>query len=150
MPRKTTNESKTLNNEQIALLGIEYVELKKKVKVLNDQISKNRVPLEEYVSRVGTELPNGSKLARITHADVDVNIKQTARNGRALLPSALDVLKELGLYDDLVTMMPVIDEAKLEVLYKSGDIKPKDLLRIYEPTVTMAFSVDLTKHVEDE
>jgi hypothetical protein len=149
MPRKT-NESKTLNNEQMALLGIEYVELKKKVKVLNEQISKNRVPLKEYVSRVGTELPNGSKLARITHADVDVNIKQTARNGRAILPGALDVLKELGLYDDLVTMMPVIDEAKLEALYKSGAISPENLLRICEPTVTMAFSVALTKHVEDE
>ena len=150
MPRKSTNEPKTITNEQIALLGIEYVELKKKVKVLNDQISKDRVPLEEFVTKTGTPLPNGGKLARVTHADVDVNIKQTARNGKHILPGALDVVKELGLYDELVDMVPVIDEAKLEALYKSGAISSENLLRIYEPTVTMAFSVDLSKHMEDE
>lgn len=138
-----------LSNEDIALIGIEFANKKCAIKELESQCKECRKPLETYLDTEGRTLESGSKLAVISHADIDVHLKKTLRVSKVLLPEALDVIREKGLEDDCVEMVPTVREDVLERLYQEGRLTDEDLSRIYQPKSSYAFSVELKNKMPD-
>lgn len=146
MPKKKFIED--LSNDDIALWGIDYANKKEAIKELETQCKESRKPLEAYVDMNGITLSTGSKLAVVSHADVDVHLKKTLRVGKVLLPEAIDVLRKNGL-GECIEEVPVIREDVLESLYLSGKV-PDDVLKaVYKEKCTYAFSVELKKRFSD-
>lgn len=139
---------KPRSNEEIVLLGISYAQKKETIKELETQCKEYRKPLEDYVDVEGRVLESGSKLAVITHADVDVHLKKTLRMGKQLLPEAIDVLRENGL-DECIEEIPTVREDVVERLYNEGRISDELLLKIFQNKSTYAFSVELKSRMGD-
>lgn len=145
MPARKASE---INNEELPLIGIDYVNKKDAIKELEAQCKTLRVPLENYVKTTGRTLSNGSRLAVVSHADVDVHIKQTLRTGKVLLPEAIDVLRANGL-DECIENIPTVREDVIERLYDEGKISDEILSAIYRSKDTYAFSVELKERMHD-
>lgn len=137
-----------LSNEELALRGIEYVNKKDAIKELEAQCKDHRKPLEAYIESSGKVLASGSKLAVLSHADVDVYLRKTLRVGKQLLPEAIDVLRENGL-DECIEEVPIVREDVVERLYSEGKISDKLLTKIYQDKSTYAFSVELKSKMCD-
>lgn len=137
-----------LSNEEIALCGIEYANKKGAIKELEAQCKECRKPLEAYIDSEGRVLESGSKLAVLTHADVDVHLKKTLRVGKQLLPEAIDVLRENGL-DECIEEIPTVREDVIERLYSEGKISDELLKKIYQDKSTYAFSVEIKNRMGD-
>lgn len=148
MPAKKRKSFEELSNEEIALRGIEYANKKEAIKELETQCKECRKPLEAYIDNSGRTLENGSKLAVISHADVDVHLKKTLRAGKKLLPEAIDVLRESGL-DECIEEIPIVREDVVERLYEEGAISDELLQKIYQSKVSYAFSVELKDRMKD-
>ena len=147
MPAKRKSYAE-LSNEEIALRGIEYANKKEAIKELENQCKECRKPLEAYIDSAGRVLESGSKLAVLTHADVDVHLKKTLRVGKQLLPEAIDVLRENGL-DECIEEIPTVREDVIERLYSEGKISDDLLTKIYQDKSTYAFSVELKRRMSD-
>lgn len=145
-PKKKSFEE--LSNEELALRGIEYANKKDAIKELESQCKECRKPLEAYVDSEGRVLESGSKLAVLTHADVDIHLKKTLRVGKQLLPEAIDVLRENGL-DECVEEIPIVREDVIERLYSEGKISDELLRTIYQDKSTYAFSVEIKNRMGD-
>ena len=145
-PKKKSFEE--LSNEEIALRGIEYANKKGAIKELEAQCKECRKPLEAYVDSEGRVLESGSKLAVLTHADVDVHLKKTLRVGKELLPEAIDVLRKNGL-DECIEEIPTVREDVIERLYSEGKISNDLLKAIYQDKSTYAFSVEIKNRMKD-
>ena len=141
---KKSAETKQPSQEEVALLGINYVKGKEEIKKINNALGKVRVPLENYMDANQQELPNGSYLCQIPHADVVVNLKRTLRNGKELVPEAEDILRANGL-EDCIENVPTIREDRIEALYQAGKISDEILQKIYVAKPSYAFSVSLDK-----
>lgn len=141
---KKSAETKQPSQEEVALLGINYVKGKEEIKKINNALGKVRVPLENYMDTNQQELPNGSYLCQIPHADVVVNLKRTLRNGKELVPEAEDILRANGL-EDCIENVPTIREDRIEALYQAGKISDEILQKIYVAKPSYAFSVSLDK-----
>lgn len=137
-----------LSNEEIALRGIEYANKKDVIKELEAQCKEYRKPLEAYIDSEGRVLEGGSKLAVLTHADVEVHLKKTLRVGKQLLPEAIDVLRENGL-DECIEEIPIVREDVIERLYSEGKISDGLLKTIYQDKSTYAFSVGIKNRMGD-
>ena len=137
-----------LSNEEIALRGIEYANKKDVIKELEAQCKEYRKPLEAYIDSEGRVLESGSKLAVLTHADVEVHLKKTLRVGKQLLPEAIDVLRENGL-DECIEEIPIVREDVIERLYSEGKISDGLLKTIYQDKSTYAFSVEIKNRMGD-
>ena len=137
-----------LSNEEIALRGIEYANKKDAIKELEAQCKECRKPLEAYIDSEGRVLEGGSKLAVLTHADVEVHLKKTLRVGKQLLPEAIDVLRENGL-DECIEEIPIVREDVIERLYSEGKISDGLLKTIYQDKSTYAFSVGIKNRMGD-
>lgn len=149
MPAKRKRRSfEELSNEEIALRGIEYANKKEAIKELETQCKECRKPLEAYIDNSGRTLESGSKLAVISHADVDVHLKKTLRAGKQLLPEAIDVLREGG-FDECIEEIPIVREDVVERLYEEGAISDELLQKIYQSKVSYAFSVELKDRMKD-
>lgn len=145
-PRKRLYED--LSNEEIALRGIEYANKKEAIKELEAQCKECRKSLESYIDSNGKILESGSKLAVLTHADVDVYLKKILRVGKQLLPEAIDVLRENG-FDECIEEIPTIREDVIERLYFEGKISDDLLKLIYQDKSTYAFSVEIKNRMGD-
>ena len=145
-PRKKSFEE--LSNEEIALRGIEYANKKDAIKELEAQCKECRKPLEAYVDSEGRVLESGSKLAVLTHADVDVHLKKTLRVGKQLLPEAIDILRAYKL-DECIEEVPTVREDVIERLYSEGKISDELLKSIYQDKSTYAFSVEIKNRMGD-
>lgn len=146
---KTRKKSfEDLSNEEIALRGIEYVSKKDAIKELEAQCKECRKPLEAYIDSDGRVLESGSKLAVLTHADVDIHLKKTLRVGKQLLPEAIDVLRENGL-EECIETIPTVREDVIERLYSEGKISDELLTKIYQEKSSYAFSVELKTKMGD-
>lgn len=145
-PRKKSFEE--LSNEEIALRGIEYANKKDAIKELEAQCKECRKPLEAYVDSAGRVLESGSKLAVLTHADVDVHLKKTLRVGKQLLPEAIDILRAYKL-DECIEEVPIVREDVIERLYSEGKISDELLKSIYQDKSTYAFSVEIKNRMGD-
>lgn len=141
MPAKKTKRV-VVSNEDIALLGITYVNKKDAIKELEAQCKECRKPLEDYIETSGRVLDSGSKLAVVSHADVDVHLKKTLRVTKALTPEAVDVLSEAGL-DECIEQVPVVREDILESLYMAGKVPDEVLKKVYVGKSNYAFSVEI-------
>lgn len=148
MPAVKRKSFEELSNDEIALRGIEYVNKKDAIKELETQCKECRKPLEAYVDSSGRTLESGSKLAVISHADVDVHLKKTLRVGKQLLPEAIDVLRENGL-DECIEEIPTVREDIVERLYSEGKISDELLTKIFQEKSTYAFSVELKSRMCD-
>lgn len=137
-----------LSNEEIALRGIEYANKKEAIKELEAQCKECRKPLESYIDSNGKILESGSKLAVLTHADVDVYLKKILRVGKQLLPEAIDVLRENG-FDECIEEIPTIREDVIERLYFEGKISDDLLKLIYQDKSTYAFNVEIKNRMGD-
>lgn len=149
MPKKVTKSVGEQTPEQIALLGIQYDNLKSQIKAMDNECKEIRKPLERFIDTNGRTLSGGSRLAVVNHADVDVHLKQTIRVGKVLLPEAEDVLRKNHLEECLETTT-VIREDVIERLYSEGKISDKVLAQLYAEKSSFAFSVDVKKHFEVE
>ena len=148
-PKKLGTKSLAeFSNEEIALHGIEYVNKKDAIKELESQCKECRKPLEAYIDSEGRVLANGSKLAVLTHADVDIHLKKTLRVSKLLLPEAIDVLRENGL-DECIEEVPTVREDIIERLYLEGKISDEVLRTIYKDKSTYAFSVEIKNRMCD-
>lgn len=145
MPKKKTTTS--YSNEDIALLGIDYVDTKNRIKDLDKRCKDMRPAFESFLSEYGRETESGSVVAVVTHADTDVVFTNTLRTGKTLLPEAMDVLRENGL-DECIETVEVIREDVIERLYEEGKISSEVLQKIYRDTSSFAFGVKLKKHYE--
>lgn len=148
MARRKKSDFSELSNEQIALKGIEYANKKDIAKELDKQCKELRKPLEEYLSVSGKELPSGSFLAVVSHADVDVHLKKTLRVSKVLLPEAFDVLTACGC-SECIENVPTIREDVLERLIDEGKIDEDTIRKIYELKKSYAFSVELKDRMPD-
>ena len=128
--------------------GIEYANKKDVIKELEAQCKEYRKPLEAYIDSEGRVLESGSKLAVLTHADVEVHLKKTLRVGKQLLPEAIDVLRENGL-DECIEEIPIVREDVIERLYSEGKISDGLLKTIYQDKSTYAFSVGIKNRMGD-
>lgn len=137
-----------LSNEELALRGIEYANKKDAIKELEAQCKECRKPLEAYVDSEGRVLESGSKLAVLTHADVDVHLKKTLRVGKQLLPEAIDVLRAFKL-DECIEEIPIVREDVIERLYSEGKIPDEVLRKVYQDKSTYAFSVEIKNRMSD-
>lgn len=150
-PRKKSSEEESfreLANEEIALRGIEYANKKAAIKELEAQCKECRKPLEAYIDCEGRVLESGSKLAVLTHADVDVHLKKTLRTGKQLLPEAIDVLRENG-FDECIEEIPTVREDVVERLYFEGKISDELLKALYQDKPSYAFSVEIKNRMSD-
>ena len=145
-PKKKSFEE--LSNEELALRGIEYANKKDAIKELEAQCKECRKPLEAYVDSEGRVLESGSKLAVLTHADVDVHLKKTLRVGKQLLPEAIDVLRAYKL-DECIEEVPIVREDVIERLYSEGKIPDEVLRKVYQDKSTYAFSVEIKNRMSD-
>lgn len=148
MPAVKRKSAEFLSNEELALRGIEYYNKKEAIKELEAQCKSCRKPLEEYIDSEGKTLESGSKLAVLSHADVDVHLKKTLRVGKQLLPEAIEVLRENGL-DECIEEVPMVREDIVERFYSEGKISDELLTKIYQEKSTYAFSVDLKSRMCD-
>lgn len=148
MPKKVTKSSSALSNEDIALRGIEYVNKKESIKELESQCKSCRKPLEEYIDTEGIILSSGSKLAVVSHADVDIHLKKTLRVSKVLLPEAIDILRENGL-DECIEELPIVREDVIEQCYAEGKISDELLTKIYKSKSSYAFSVEVKSAMGD-
>lgn len=148
MPAVKKKSAEALSNETLVLKAIEYYNKKDAIKELDAQCKACRKPLEEYVDSAGRTLESGSKLAVLSHADVDVHLKKTLRVGKSLLPEAIDVLRENGL-DECIEEVPMVREDVVERLYTEGKISDELLTKIYQEKSSYAFSVDLKSRMLD-
>lgn len=146
--RKPKKSFAELSNEELALRGIEYVNKKDAIKELEAQCKECRKPLEAYVDSEGRVLESGSKLAVLTHADVDVHLKKTLRVGKQLLPEAIDVLRAYKL-DECIEEIPIVREDVIERLYSEGKIPDEVLRKVYQDKSTYAFSVEIKNRMSD-
>lgn len=146
MPKKKSYED--LSNEELALKGIDYANKKTAIKELEAQCKECRKPLEAAIVSAGRITESGSRLLVLSHADVEVHLKQTLRVGKVLLPEAIDVLKENGL-EECIEEVPTIREDVIENLYNAGKISDEVLARIYKSKETYAFSVELKDKMGD-
>lgn len=137
-----------LSNEEIALRGIEYANKKDAIKELEAQCKECRKPLEAYIDSEGRVLESGSKLAVLTHADVDVHLKKTLRVGTQLLPEAIDILRENGL-DECIEEIPTVREDVIERLFFEGKIPDELFKRIYQDKSIYSFSVEIRNRMSD-
>lgn len=149
MPKKVTKSVGEQTPEQIALLGIQYDNLKSQMKAMDNECKNLRKPLESYLNANGKTLESGSRLVVVNHADVDVHLKQTLRVGKVLLPEAEDVLRKNHLEECLETTT-IVREDVIERLYSEGKISDKVLAQLYAEKPSFAFSVDVKKHFEVE
>ena len=149
MPKKVKTTDMPMTNENLALNGIEYFNKKAAIKELDDQCKKLRKPLEEAVASLGRVSESGSRLFVVSHADVDVHIKQTLRMGKVLLPEAFDVLRENGL-EECIENIPTIREDVLENLIATGKCPADVVKKVYKEKPSYAFSVDLKDRMKDE
>lgn len=145
-PKKKSFEE--LSNEELALRGIEYANKKDAIKELEAQCKECRKPLEAYVDSEGRVLESGSKLAVLTHADVDVHLKKTLRVGKQLLPEAIDILRAYKL-DECIEEIPIVREDVIERLYSEGKIPDEVLRKVYQDKSTYAFSVEIKNRMSD-
>ena len=148
MPVKKKKSEPVLSNEDVALLGINYVTKKNSMKELDGECKEIRKPLEAYIKANGKTLESGSILAVVSHADKDVHIRQTLRVGKVLLPEAFDVLEKNGL-KECIENVPTIREDVLEHLYEQGKVSDEVLQQIYAEKSSYAFSVELKPRVSD-
>ena len=148
MPAVKKKSAELLSNEELALRGIEYYNKKDAIKELEAQCKSCRKPLEDYIDSEGKTLESGSKLAVLSHADVDVHLKKTLRVGKQLLPEAIEVLRENGL-DECIEEVPMVREDIVERFYSEGKISDELLTKIYQEKSTYAFSVDLKSRMCD-
>ena len=136
-----------LDNEQLALQGVEFFNKKAAIKELEAQCKDIRKPLEEVVMTSGRETESGSKILVIPFADKEVHLKETLRVSKVLLPEAIEVLHEHGL-DECVENVPTVREDVIERLYEAGEISSELLKRIYAEKPSWAFSVNLKDHMD--
>lgn len=136
-----------LDNEQLALQGIEFYNKKAAIKELDNACKEIRKPLEVAVMSDGRETDKGSKILVIPFADKDVHLKETLRVGKVLLPEAIDVLKENGL-EECIENVPTVREDVLERLYDAGKVSDEILKKIYAEKSSYAFSVDVKDRMD--
>ena len=137
-----------LSNEDLALMGIEFANKKDAIKELESQCKECRKPLEAYIENEGKKLSTGSRVAVLSHADVDVHLKQTLRVSKVLLPEAIEVLREKGL-DECIELVPVVREDVVERLHMEGRITDEDLQKLYQAKSSYAFSVEVKTRMPD-
>lgn len=147
MAKKRTLNPTECNQEEIALLGIGYVNKKDEEKKIKAEITKLRKPLEEWMNAHEQTIPNGSKLCVLSHAGTNVNLKRTLRTSKELVPEAEDILHEEGL-DDCLETITIVREDRIEAMYNAGKITDEQLAKLYIPKDSFAFSVTLTKKGE--
>lgn len=146
-PKKLVRATTLLDNEQLALQGVEFFNKKAAIKELESQCKEIRKPLEEAVLTSGRETESGSKILVIPFADKDVHLKETLRVGKILLPEAIEVLHKNGL-DECVENVPTVREDVIERLYAAGEISNEILKKIYAEKPSWAFSVDLKDRMD--
>lgn len=144
---KAKKSATPLDNEQLALQGIEFYNKKAAIKELEGQCKVIRQPLEDAVMSSGRETDKGSKVLVIPFADMDVHLKETLRVGKILLPEAIDVLKENGL-EECIENVPTVREDVLERLYDAGKVSDEVLKKIYAEKSSYAFSVDVKDRMD--
>ena len=149
MPKKITKSVGEQTPEQIALLGIQYDNLKTQIKTLEGECKEIRKPLEQFIDVNGRTIEGGSKLAVVSHADVDVYLRQTLRVSKVLLPEAEDILRKNHLEECLETTT-IVREDVIERLYAEGKIPDEVLVKLYGEKSSFAFSVNVKKHFEVE
>lgn len=135
-------KSSVNSEEDLALLGIEYLKLKSSIKELESKCSDARKPLESYVKEFGCTVKGGSLLKVLPYADKEVHLKETLRTSKVLLPEAIDVLNEEGL-EECIENVPVIREDVLERLYADGKVSDEVMQKLFALKKTFAFSVEL-------
>lgn len=144
---KAKKSATPLDNEQLALQGLEFYNKKATIKELEGQCKTIRQPLEDAVMSGGRETDKGSKVLVIPFADKDVHLKETLRVGKILLPEAIDVLKENGL-EECIENVPTVREDVLERLYDAGKVSDEVLKKIYAEKSSYAFSVDVKDRMD--
>ncbi len=144
---KAKKSATPLDNEQLALQGLEFYNKKAAIKELEGQCKVIRQPLEDAVMSGGRETDKGSKVLVIPFADKDVHLKETLRVGKVLLPEAIDVLKENGL-EECIENVPTVREDVLERLYDAGKVSDEVLKKIYAEKSSYAFSVDVKDRMD--
>lgn len=140
MPKKTDIPNTPLTDEEaIALQGIRYCDLKGNVKRFEGEIKKLRGPLEQYLE----EHKGGGNTVCVSHADVDVVLKHTARvSTKVLKDDAIETLRARGLTSCIKTI-EVVDESAIEDLYAAGRLSDSDIKEIYDAKISKAFSVEV-------
>lgn len=146
--KRKVKSAEELSNEELALIGIDYVNKKDAMKELDSQCKKIRKPLEEYVVSSGKVLDSGSRIAVVSHSDVDVHLKHTLRVSSILLPEAMDVLEAEGL-SECIEEVKIVREDVIERLHSEGTISDKVLSKLYAPKESYAFSVEIKERFKD-
>lgn len=142
MPSKVGKIPVPNSTEEIAVMGVEYFQKKEMIKILTDQCSEYRKPLEEYVFKEGTTDPKGNVTAVLTLASTEIILKETNRTSAVMTDDAMEVLKANKL-EMCIVHTPSIDTEKITNLYEAGKISDEIMGKLFTSKSGFAFSVSV-------
>lgn len=126
----------TLRDNVAAWWGVKY-----QAKLITQQLNKGKDDLKKIVQRFGVVDPStGSIFLDLGDTVSDRNIarlKAQRSVSTGLNPEVAEkLLKEKGLWDDMVELVPVLDEGKVHAAYYDKKISDEELSRMFPQSVS--------------
>jgi hypothetical protein len=118
----------------------EYVKLKASENAMKARAEELRATIFERMEEAGYEDDKGNIQLDLEEAvDGVVRLEKQRRAARKLNePKAEEILKELGIFDDVFVMKPVLEEDLLMAAYFENKITEEQLDEMFPTTVTWA------------
>lgn len=124
----------------------EWYGVKRQAKFINEQLNRGKETLKKIVQRHGTADPTtGSLFLELDEAvpagDRKIlKLKNQRSVGTSFNEAAAEqILKDKGLWDEMVEMVPVIDEGRIHAAYYDNRITENELSRMFPQSISFSF-----------
>lgn len=138
MALKALKKKTVYTVEMAEQMAVEYDEISKHIKMLEEKKKKLADSIKECASEIGTKSPNGNYYLNTESFVVG---KESATSTKLNQDRALEFVKKNKALKDCVQKIEVVNEATLEEHYKNGDISDEDMKNLCDYKVTFRVSV---------
>jgi hypothetical protein len=116
------------------------VVLDERIKELTDIQNDIKKVIREGVAELGVENENGHVVVAINDEVSGVkNVMQQRKVSKSLdIDVAEDILKEKGIHEKCIKMVPVLDEDEIMAAYYDGTITEEDIDKMFPAKITWA------------
>lgn len=128
----------------LGVKALAYLNIKDKIKTLQSEEKGYRSDLEQHLQDNFSLDTKGHKIAIVSHAGQDVELKHERRVSTIEKPDAISILKKIlpdKYLNQVVEKVEVIRQDVIEVLFNDGVITSEQMEQLYEPKETYAFKV---------